>query len=240
LRCLKELGFLYYNRAHRNYRPTARAALLGCWADNGNYRGGKILSLLDALAERFGETVVLSSAQADYAVHHLHVLRGSSPDAVAIRKGRCGSVLHSNQGELVLASYPDAQIRLALHRVNAEEEDPQRRVNIGAKLAEMQALRQRGWAMSQSPDADGTGSIAILIPRRNGGGRITVSIFSTFDVIEERGNEILKEMLRARDEIFGISLENMNIPEPARANVARSRSNIYGGDKMSLDIHRSQ
>src|SRR5579864_6351280 len=59
LRCLRDLGFLYYNRTTRKYRPTSRSALLGCWAEGGAYRGGRMLDLLDAVAKRVGETVVL-------------------------------------------------------------------------------------------------------------------------------------------------------------------------------------
>jgi DNA-binding IclR family transcriptional regulator len=241
LRCLRELGFLYYNRAHRTYRPTARAALLGCWADNGNYRGGKVLSLVDALEERFGETVVVSCGQVDYAVHHLYVARGSAPGSIAIQKGKSGPTLHSIQGELILASYPDQQIRLALHRLNAEEEDPKYRFNITTKLSEMQALRQRGWAISQCPEADGTGSVAIMIPRHNGGGRMIVSIFANFEMIEERGKEIMEEMRQARDDIFGMTPDNVvDNAETIKQIYARGKSNIYGGDRMSLDIPRSQ
>lgn len=202
LRCLRQLGYLYYNRYHRTYRLTARAALLGCWAEDGNLRGGRIVRLMDDVAARVDQTVVLSVNNCDYAVHHVHVVRGSSPDAAVLRPGASQSVLHSPQGELVLASYPDPQIRLALHRLNAEEPDPARCVNIGEKLSEMRIMRDRGWTID-IPDAAGDrGCVAVFLPHRKGGDRLALSIVAEACIIEERSREFLDVLLSERDRAF--------------------------------------
>src|SRR5262245_13976611 len=54
LRCLRAMGYLYYNRGDRTYRPTARVPLLGCWAEEGNFRGGRMVDLVDTIADRVG------------------------------------------------------------------------------------------------------------------------------------------------------------------------------------------
>ncbi len=200
LRCLRDLGFLYYNRTTRKYRPTSRAALLGCWAEGGAYRGGRMLELLDAVAKRVGETVVLSNACADYLVHHLHAVRGTSPDAIVIRAGQSESVLHSAHGDLFLSSYPDRQIGLALHRLNAEERNPMRRVTPSAKLAELQEIRRRGcWLISFDRYANALGVVGMLMPRRKGADRIVLSVVAQPDVIRERGEEFLQVIREERD-----------------------------------------
>src|SRR5262245_2599753 len=112
LRCLRDLGFLYYNRTARRYRPTTRAALLGCWAEGGAYRGGRMLQVVDAISQRLGETVVLSNACSDYNVHHIHVVRGLNDAAVSVRSGQSESVLLCPHGHIFLSSYPDRQISL--------------------------------------------------------------------------------------------------------------------------------
>lgn len=214
LRCLRELGFLYYNRFHRTYRPTARAALLGCWAEGGVYRGGKMLDLADAICASTGQTVALSTGNVDYVIHHLHVVRGTAADALPVRSGDLEPFLHSPQGSLVLSSYPDAQARLALHRLNSDEEDPELRVSIADKLKEYQLLRQRGWAISVNEQNDGRGIVAVFLPRAKGGDRMVLSIIATADVMEARGEEFLQIILDERNRVFDHPSEEM---VPARS-----------------------
>ncbi len=200
LRCLRDLGFLYYNRTARRYRPTTRAALLGCWAEGGAYRGGNMLQLLDAIAHRVGETVVLSNACVDYQVHHLHIVRGSNPSAIVVPAGHAESVLHSPHGQIFLASYPDRQISLALHRLNAECADPARRVSPAAKLIELQEIRRRGcWLIRFDRSSDEPGIVGMLMPRSKGADRIVVSVVAQPDVIRDRGEEFLEIIREERN-----------------------------------------
>lgn len=204
LRCLRELGYLYYDRRDRCYRPTARAALLGCWAEDGAYRGGKMLDLVDTVAMRLGETSFISAAYSDYKMHHLHVVRGSKPGSVEMRSGETEEQLHNVQANLVLSSYPEPMIRLALHRLNADEQDPRRRVNISTKVAELQQIRQRGWLISShSHDREGPGIVAALMPRRKGGDRIVLSVAARPEVVEKQGQEFLRVLIEERDRVFG-------------------------------------
>jgi IclR family KDG regulon transcriptional repressor len=217
LRCLRDLGYLYYNRSERTYRPTGRAAFLGCWAEDGIYRGGRMLQVVDAIAARLGETVMLSSAYSDYAVHHLHVVRGSNASAVLMRAGHSEPVLHCLQGELTLSSYPDRQISLALHRCNVDERDPARLVSIPAKLAELQEIRRRGcWAVRFERDNEAAGVVGMLMPRRKGADRVILSVVARSDLVRQRGEEYLKVMREERDRVFpeGIAPKTTQAPFP--------------------------
>jgi DNA-binding IclR family transcriptional regulator len=202
LRCLRQLGYLYYDRFNRTYRLTTRAALLGCWAEHGNYRGGRALDMLDAVAERTLQTVVLSTANVDYALHHLHVRKGMAERAVAVAEGDVAPMLYNIQGELQLASYPDENIRLALHRLNAEEPDPDKRVSIPAKLAEYHVLRERKWGIGPHAGAEGLSAVATMLPRHKGGDRVIVSVVAADDVIARDGTDILRIVLEERERHF--------------------------------------
>lgn len=217
LRCLRDLGYLHYDRDKRTYRLATRAALLGCWAENGNYRGGRALDMVDAVAARTRQTVVLSKSHVDYALHHLHVRQGSASGAFRVEPGAVEPILNNVQGEFQLATYPDEHIRLALHRLNAEEPDEQKRVNISEKLAELRLMRERGWAIGPHATAKGISAVAVLIPRKKGGDRVVVSIVAADAVIEGNAAEFLRIILEERDRQFGPARSDDQPRESGRA-----------------------
>lgn len=198
LRCLAKLGYLHYNRFRRTYSPTARVALLGAWVKPSLFRGGPVLSAIDAIARATDETVILST-NANYVVQHLHVIHGNSADAVDAHGGDTRSVLHSPQGRLCLSSYRNEHIRSALHRLNAEETDVAKQVKVGETIAELAAMRERGWLIEQ--EEDGTGCVAVLLPVRRNTDRLVMSVQARASMIAERGTEILAMLLEQRDRI---------------------------------------
>lgn len=201
LRCLTRLGYLHYNRYRRIYTPTARLALLGSWVEPTLFRGGTVLTALDRVAEIVGETVVLSTAS-NYIVQHLHVVDGVEEHAVIEHAGHSESLLHSPQGRLILSSYQDVLIRSALHRLNAEESDPEKRVRINETIDELLLLRRQGWTMAADARGDGVGVIAILLPPRKGMERLALTVLAPSEVIEARGEEILAIMVAQRGNIL--------------------------------------
>lgn len=201
LRCLTGLGYLHYNRYRRTYTPTARVALLGSWVEPTLFRGGTVLTALDRVAEIVGETVVLSTAS-NYVVQHLHVVDGVEEHAVIEHAGHSESLLHSPQGRLILSSYQDVLIRSALHRLNAEEPDPEKRVRINETIDELLLLRRQGWIVAADARGDGVGVIAVLLPPRKGLERLALTVLAPSEVIEARGEEILAIMVAQRGNIL--------------------------------------
>jgi DNA-binding IclR family transcriptional regulator len=202
LRCLTRLGYLHYNRVRRTYTPTARVALLGSWVEPTLFRGGTVMTALDHMVETVGETVALSTA-VNYVVQHLHVVTGRGEDAIPEQAGNTEPLLHSPQGRLLLATYQDLQIRSALHRLNAEEPNPERRVKVNETIDEFGRIRKRGWLIdAQAKPEEGIGVVAVLLPPRKGRDRLALSVMARSEVIEQRGEEILQVMLEERDHIL--------------------------------------
>lgn len=223
LRCLTRLGYLHYDRYRRTYSPTARVALLGAWVEPKMFRGGAVLSLLDQVAERIGETVVLSTAT-NYVVQHLHVIEGGHEGAIVEQAGNTQSLLHSPQGRLLLSSYKDAPVRSALHRLNAEEIDPERRVRVGEVMEELAQMRARGWVAAPDYDEHGTGLVALMLPLRCGAERLVLSILASQDVIAER-----------TEEFVAIVQEQINIAwPPEQYKALQPRSGPGNGLSMSF------
>ncbi|ASG22235.1 IclR family transcriptional regulator [Nitrospirillum viridazoti] len=191
LRCLTQLGYLHYNRYRRTYTPTARVAFLGSWVDPKLFRGGTILNIVDRVAEAVGETVVLSTAN-NYVVQHLHVVEGPQAEAVQEHAGNVTSLLHSPQGKLLLATYQEGQVRSALHRLNAEESDVERRVRIAERAQELARLRTIGWLAEPDAHAPGIGVLAAMLLPRRGMDRLVLSVLAPNEVIEARKIEIIR------------------------------------------------
>jgi DNA-binding IclR family transcriptional regulator len=192
---MTRLGYLHYNRFRRTYSPTARVALLGAWVEPTLFRGGPVLSSIDTVFRSLGETTVLSTAQ-NYLVQHLHVIHGMSDEAVEAHVGDTLSLAHSPQGKLLLSSYQPEHIRSALHRLNAEESDPEKRVNTMQKADELVALRRKGWLVEH--DDNGIGTVAILIPSRHGMDRLVLSVVARSHIVESRWEEMVATVVRQR------------------------------------------
>jgi DNA-binding IclR family transcriptional regulator len=60
LNCLVSLGYLNRDRDQRTYRPTARVAVIGSSVQPELFRKGRLLAILDHLAEEAGVTVTLA------------------------------------------------------------------------------------------------------------------------------------------------------------------------------------
>jgi DNA-binding IclR family transcriptional regulator len=217
LRCLAKLGYLHYNRVRRTYSPTARVALLGSWVEPTLFRGGSLLTALDRVAEAVGETVVLSTA-ANYVIQHLHVIDGAHENAVFVHTGDTESLLHSPQGRLVLGTYQEDHIRSALHRLNAEEPNPERRVKVKETAEELRKLSRRGWLVQPEVRDDGTGVIVMLMPLRKGRDRLVLSVFASRETIETRAKDILRIMAKHRNALVPVE----NAPQPAAAAPPRA------------------
>ncbi len=230
LRSLTRLGYLHYNRYRRTFSPTARVALLGAWVDPTLFRGGPVLEALDHVAALVGETVLLSTAT-NYVLQHLHVVEGASKDAVSEHAGHEESLLHSPQGRLILSSYRDAHIRSALHRLNAEEPDPARRVRVGETFEDLRELRAKGFVIQPEAREDGSGVIALLLPARRGCERLTLSVVASRETVATRSEEILGIMLQEREHILWQDPPLDGVPESEAAEAGTlSEPADEGGD----------
>nr|WP_314437261.1 helix-turn-helix domain-containing protein [uncultured Brevundimonas sp.] len=208
LRCLTRLGYLHYNRFKRCYSPTARVALLGAWVEPALFRGGAVVETIDRIADAIGETIVLSTAS-NYVAQHLHVVDGRDEGAVVKHAGESDSLLHSVIGRLLLSSYQDAHVRSALHRLNAEEETADGRVNIAETVDELAAIRRQGWLSGPDLETPSVGVVSYLLPKRKGADRLALSVFAPLSEIERRRDEILAVIRSECSQVLP--------PEPVRA-----------------------
>jgi len=188
LRCLVTLGYLHYNRYSRVYSPSIRVGLIGAWVEPNFFRDGLLLSTIDTIANATGHTIVLSSAL-NFHVQHIHVAAGSKPGSIPVHVNDTESLLHSIVGRVLLSTYSQAHIRAAIHRLNAEETQPELRVRVPEMLKELEQLRARSWGFEVNHET-GHGAVVAMIPPQRGSQRIAISVVASADVIEEQVDEI--------------------------------------------------
>ena len=73
LRSMVTLGYLRYDTSARRYMPTMKIAHLGSWVQGAIMGDGALMRAMDALADRFGETVTLA-VQSDLHAQYIFLI----------------------------------------------------------------------------------------------------------------------------------------------------------------------
>lgn len=159
---LVSLGYMEYDPGRRVYRPSVRVALLGDWIQGSLLRDGQLARLLEHLNQATGETLVLA-AQNGLSSQYLRVLQGTNALRHHIHIGTLRPLFGSGTGRMLLCRMDEATIRKLARRHNATQ--PQaRRVDVDAALAQVEADRTRGYALSLDQFIEHSGLIATGLP----------------------------------------------------------------------------
>lgn len=151
------LGYLRRGLRGRTYRLSMRVAMLGAWVQPELIRSGRLLRLIDDLADETEATVVLAT-NTGVRLQCLHVVRR---DSTAPRQGDLLPLLHTAEGRALLLTTDRQLVRKYVHRLNSEAEDDSARVRFEDIAAELDAASARGYVQLVSDTAS---SFAILIP----------------------------------------------------------------------------
>jgi DNA-binding IclR family transcriptional regulator len=190
-------GYLTRDRAARNFRPTARVALLGSWVQPALFRHGKLLPMMDALSEKCGAAVALCS-MVGVKLKHIHVVGGSLPDMAG--SGTEHHLLHSPFGHALLATIYREHVRKLVHRLNAESE-AELRLRFDDLARELDQVRSRGYAAGEI--GEGLSAIAVLLPQGIAEEQLSVGFICPTARVEERREELVKEIRGAVAQYFG-------------------------------------
>jgi IclR family transcriptional regulator, KDG regulon repressor len=214
LRCLVKLGYLNYDRFRRTYEPTARVPLLGAWVQPGLFRHGHLLPMLDEISRATGETVTLSSL-VGLEVHYIHVVPPRGTAEAMASQGATRPLLHSCIGRLYLSGYPEARVRELVHRLNAEEAVPERRIKLANLEVELKRIRQQGYAAEYGEFETGFGAMNALLPCRNGQ-TLAVGIAGSAHDVQSRADEYLAVIRSALKQVARPAVkEEIHLPTPA-------------------------
>src|SRR3546814_556999 len=151
------LGYLRRSRNGRRFRLSMRVAMLGSWVQPDLVRNGRLLRLMDTLADDTGATVVLAT-NVGVRLQCLHVVRR---DCEAPRQGDLLPLLHSAEGHALLLTAERELVRKYVHRLNSEVADESERVRFDDVAADLDAGSARGYVRQVD---DRSSSFAILVP----------------------------------------------------------------------------
>lgn len=162
LKSLIELGFMDYDPDGRTFLPSPRIALMGGWVGGGPMRDGSIIRMMEALATRTGEAIVLATRNGLYA-QDVRVIQGRGPDALTVPQGLRRLAVWSGAGLALLKEEPLDLVQALCRRANAEATNgaviDYQRVKAG-----LEQLRRSGYFFSRGLVTPGVGSIAMPLP----------------------------------------------------------------------------
>jgi DNA-binding IclR family transcriptional regulator len=200
LKSLTKLGYLDYDRYRRLYRPTLRVALFGGWVQDDLYSETNLFNLMDDLHRRSGAQALMLGMQNDIYVQYIHVVQTPGSELNwYLKPGSLRPLCRSATGRMLLSLKSDVQVQQLLWRINAEETDPAKRMNIHDLLREINQIRAQKYAMTEATINPNGGVIAIEMPAPQSQPPMALGIGASLDMLRterERLLQLLNEAVR--------------------------------------------
>jgi DNA-binding IclR family transcriptional regulator len=171
--------------------PTDRVPFLGSWINPPLFEEGALPRLMRAVGKRSGQLVVLAARNGDMA-QYIHVLNEPSAVAHHIRIGQKRPLATSGVGQVLLSSMDEREVRRIYHRMNAYALSPEDKVDIPELLAQLSAVRTRGYTFSRNRVVDGYGVIALAIPKSCTSRALALGVGGLCEALEQREAEIVE------------------------------------------------
>jgi DNA-binding IclR family transcriptional regulator len=162
LSSLATLGYLRVDAARRTYRPTLRVMLLGSWLQDELFGQGSLVGAMEWLRQRTRQSVMLGLRQGIH-VRFIFCLKGLEPGALLYPIGILRPVCRSAVGKMLLSGLSDAEVLSVAREANARE-PAENRVALRELLAEIGAIRERGWAMTVDYPLPDRATLAVALP----------------------------------------------------------------------------
>jgi IclR family acetate operon transcriptional repressor len=193
MRSIASLGYLSYDPKLRAYFPTVRLPMLGDWVYELISSGGSLNPLLEELAERSDETVILA-AQNDIFSQYIEVIQSSHPLQLYFPPGTRRLMCVSGTGWALLAMQSDEAVRKMVHRTNLRIGKNQTKIDYERLFASIQEVRAQGYAFSRGMVTPGAGVIAMALPAEAAGTHLAIAICGPMERLEPNEARIVKIM----------------------------------------------
>lgn len=166
LKSMVNLGYLGFDRAERVYAPTVRVSLLGRWVESSLFGEGRLLSTMEELRTKTGQSVMLS-IQNDLQMQFIHVILGES-FSLNVKAGHTVPLFRSAIGMIALSDRPDKEIAKFVERFNRRVKGPEQKVDPTTLMQMIRRVRTQGYCTGYDLYYQGIGAIAFLLKPRVG------------------------------------------------------------------------
>lgn len=208
------LGYLRRGSRGRTYRLSMRVAMLGAWVQPDLIRSGRLLRLIDELADETGATVVLAT-NSGVRLQCLHVVRR---DDAAPHQGDLLPLLHSAEGRALLLTAERELVRKYVHRLNSEAAE-ESRLRFDDVAADLDVASARGYVRLVDGESS---SFAILIPNTDRTEQLALCVRAPAGAKEEA-------IVRAMRSIVSRTLGLVSVPSALPPHVTAPRQLAHYG-----------
>jgi DNA-binding IclR family transcriptional regulator len=203
------LGYLRRSARGRKFQLSMRVAMLGTWVQPQLVRNGKLLRLMDDLADDVGASVVLASS-VGVRVQCVHVVRRHS---FAPRQGEFLDLLSSAEGHALLLTTDRSLVRKYVHRINSEMAPDVDRIRFEDLAVELDGASLRGYVRRQGENG---AQYSILIPNADRHEQLSLSVHAPSGAREE-------DVVRAMRSIVSRTLGLVSVGSAMPPHVTHAR-----------------
>lgn len=190
IKSLVAKGFVEYDAQTRRYRPSVRLAFLGNWVLGSTDVVARLHSLVQDLAERSGETVMIG-AENGLFMQYLSVIVTPYAMRFQLHPGLMRPLHRCGFGVMLLSQKDDGDVGRIVRRYNSEHSGPDEPRLPDAKVREMVGTaRRQGWFFSSNLFVEGGGSLATLIHLPNSRRRLAIGFGGPVPRLHERVDEL--------------------------------------------------
>ena len=138
--------------------------------------------------------------QNEIYVQYVHLVQSNTPEIPwYIKPGSLRPLARSAAGRTLLSCKTDVEVQQLLWRINAEEGDTSRRVNVHDLLNELDLIRTRGYAYTEGTVNPLSGAVAVEMPTPPSQPTMALAIGASIETlrsVRENLLELLNEALQ--------------------------------------------
>ncbi len=204
LKTMSHIGCLSFDTHSKTYFPSTRLAALSDWVGQEFLPSGDQRVALRDLCEETGGTILLGTPN-DLEVQYLYVLRGIyavhyGPDDQGQRP-----LVRSGPGWILLSQLDDAAIDRIWRRSIACGLVDRREIPLEMLMGRIEFCRANGYAVGRDCRNPDVAVVAVALPARPHGRRLTIGIGGSADRIESNVPEILAILKAGAGRVSGMT-----------------------------------
>ena len=200
LKTLVRTGYLEFDRKSRTYLPTMRIAILSDWVPDTLYVRSRILPVMQSLAEKTGETVVIGT-QSDLYAQYIHVVVRKEASYWSLLPGTLRPLSTSGIGMLLLSTLSSNDLEQTLRRFKAASDSKDPALGLESIQERLKQIRDQGYVFNRNLVRSDMGIIAVILKASFFDRTLVLGIGGTWHDLEANLDRYLTMLRRSALEV---------------------------------------